>query len=161
MRPRQSFNLVTAVILSSLVTAPPAFSQTAPLPSEPQLCEKNQVGFRLLAVKREGPGVIVVEAEYENRSNIVYRLEHGTKQFTFIIDDSGETWTDKRDANGTRAIPSGSKVKDTIKFSRRIGGGDAKAVTFYNKVHVLNPVGKAGSYGHCTFEVKNVPISGS
>ncbi len=159
MFPSNTTNAI-ALALISMIAAAPAYAQTTTLPSEPQMCEKNQVGFRLLSVKREGPGVIALDVEYENKSNIVYRLSHGTKQFTFIIDDSGETWTDKRDADGTKAIPSGSKVKDTIKFSRRIGGADAKSVTFYNKVHVLNPVGKAGSYGYCTFEVKNAPIAG-
>lgn len=130
-----------------------------PCPLPPQMCEKHQVGFRLLAVQRTGPGALIVEAEYENRSNITYQLSHGRKQYPFIVDDTGETWTDMHSEGGTNAIPSGVKVKDRLTFSRRVGGAKATSVSFFNDVHVLNPVGTAGSYGYCKFEVRNAPIA--
>jgi hypothetical protein len=89
MYPSRAFIILAPAVTTALAIGIPAFAQTTQLPSEPKTCEKNQVGFRLLAVKRLSPSVIAVEAEYENKSNIIYRLSHGDKQYTFIIDDSG------------------------------------------------------------------------
>lgn len=147
------------LILSSLavlLSGTQSFAQDSAVTSQRQVCQGLPLEFALVSIKRLSQGTLRMEAEFENKSNVAYRIGWD-KHALGLVDDQGDSWKLSGNATKLLIVPPGAKARDWLEFSLHAGGGGAKAASVQLRRGVY-PVGKIGQYGTCTFAVKDAPI---
>ena len=132
-------------------------SETTSLPTNPIVCDEHQVSMRVLSLKRMSPGELSIDVQYENLSNLPYKLNAAGE--VALIDSDGEKWKSRDAGNhlsGQGELVSGIKRNTKYVFMKQKGGQDVTAASFVHKVRVW---GGGGLLGTCQFDVKNIPIA--
>lgn len=132
-------------------------SETTSLPTNPIVCDEHQISMRVLSLKRMSPGELSIDVQYENLSNLPYKLN--AAGLVALIDSDGEKWK-SREGGGNLSrqgeLVSGIKRNIQYVFMKQKGGQDVTAASFVHKVRVW---GNGGLLGMCQFDVKNIPIA--
>ena len=148
------FFLATTLVFctsSSLANA----SETTELPTEVQTCDKYNTNFRVMSVKRNGPGALSVEVELENNANKSINLVVSMgKKWAIFVDNTGEDWTYTGQRPATQTQVPGVKIKRVHSFELLVGGNEATSASF----EITYQIG--GTFDTCTFSAKNLPIAG-
>jgi hypothetical protein len=131
----------------------------------------GRLQLEVLSLKREGPGKIVGEFQYENLSNFTARIAvyygGANGRDTYLVSNTGDKWPKIKAYQGgggtnKQIFMPGVKTKSTMRFSIVSGGNDATSFHIVNWTQLLAEQGMTlgtDKGGWCKFELRDVPLT--